>query len=495
MTEKAEALLKKLSRYTPTDKDMKFFEAVENFALRPDSERRILEMRVRLDKIMPKAYIYKIENEIKTAYELEFVWIYPEYPSELFTMEYLPEIFTEAKRAGAVINGFFGDYSAAMDDDGSLTVGIPFPKGGLNLLDLAKSADIISAIIKSEFSIDVPVEIVQRSDFEEKYNEVVSAREAYLREAAEAARQAAIAAAMAGQNAPADNAAEEETVALPRIASLFEGEDTIMQESDTTILSGKMRFNIDGAEQIYGEAFRVEDAVPLRSLTSPQRNVVTIGEIFSVETRDTRKGDKTGITIGITDKDSSIYLKLMLPIEAAAEFMGVIGKGKGKAVAVKGNVKLDDFSGDLQFSLTAMMQIKRILRADTAEEKRVELHMHTNLSAMDATALPADIVKTAARFGHPAVAITDHGNLQGFPTAMLAAEDLCKSGKDIKVLYGLEAYFVDDTAKAIYGPAAGSFKDTEFIVFDIETTGLSNRSDKITEIGAVLVKNGECRSY
>ncbi len=493
MTERGQALLNKLSVYTPSDKEMKFFEAVTDFGFRKNPQYRVLEIRVKLDKIMPKAYIYRIENSIKEAYELDNVWIYPDYDSGLFNMEYLPEIFTEAKRAGAVINGFFNDYSAVIEDDGTLTVGIPFPKGGLNLLDLAKSADIISGIIRSEFSLEIPVSIVQRDDFEKVYGEIVNSREAALREMAEAARLAAEQAAMMGENAPGmENQAEEVTPVLPRITSLYEDSgDTIVREVDGTVTSGKMRFNINGAEQMYGEAFNIEDAVPLRMLTSPKRGVVTMGEIFALETRDTRKGDKTAISIGITDRDSSIYVKLMLEVEAAQEFLEPLGKGKGKVIAVKGNVKLDTFSGDLQLSLSAMQQIKRVLRKDNAEEKRVELHMHTNLSMMDATALPADIVKTAARFGHPAVAITDHGNLQGFPTAMLAAEDLSKKGTDIKILYGMEAYFVDDTAKAIYGPASGGFKDTEFVVFDIETTGLSNRSDKITEIGGVLVKNGE----
>ena len=485
MTEKAEALLKKLSRYVPADNDMRFFEAVEDFSLKIDRDRRILELRVKLEKILPKAYIYRIEDKIREAYELSYVWIFPEYPRELFTMEYLPEILTEGKRAGSVINGFFSDYSSSMNDFGEIEISIPFSNGGISLLELARSGEVLSGVIKSEFGIDLPVKIIQSSDYEIKHKEYVQSQNDFIRQQAEAARQAAEMAAMAGESSYGA-AAESEPAepALPRVSSIFEGLDTIMRESDGTVKSGNMKFDISDAEQLYGEAFRIEDAVPLRTLDSPRRNVITIGEIFSVDSRDTKKGDKTTITIGITDKDTSIFVKLMLEIEAAGEFLDTIGKGK--AVAIKGNLKTDTFTGELQLSLTAMQKIKRILRMDTAEEKRVELHMHTNLSAMDATALPADVVKTAVRFGHPAIAITDHGNLQGFPTAMLAAEKA-----DIKVLYGLEAYFVDDTAKAIYGAASGGFKDTEFIVFDIETTGLSNRSDKITEIGAVLVKNGE----
>ncbi len=123
---------------------------------------------------------------------------------------------------------------------------------------------------------------------------------------------------------------------------------------------------------------------------------------------------------------------------------------------------------------------------DNSEEKRVELHLHTQMSAMDALIPPDVAVKTAHRWGHKAVAITDHGNVQGYQEAMLASEKLGQ-----KVIYGMEAYFVDDTARAVYGKADAIFETDEFIVFDIETTGLSFRNDGITEIGAVRVKNGE----
>ena len=122
---------------------------------------------------------------------------------------------------------------------------------------------------------------------------------------------------------------------------------------------------------------------------------------------------------------------------------------------------------------------------DNAKEKRVELHLHTMMSQMDATIDPEKIVKVAKEWGHKAVAITDHGNVQGYPPVMIAAE---KAG--MKIIYGMEAYFVNDTSRAIFGSKTATFND-EFCVFDIETTGLSFLNDKITEIGAVIVKNGE----
>ena len=155
-------------------------------------------------------------------------------------------------------------------------------------------------------------------------------------------------------------------------------------------------------------------------------------------------------------------------------------------VLVHGSLKNDTFDGELFLYPYDLMQVKRLYRTDEADEKRVELHLHTQLSAMDATIPPDVIVKQAAKWGHKAVAITDHGNVQAFPMAMEAAEKI----GGIKVIYGMEAYFVNDTARAVFGSANASFED-EFVVFDIETTGLSAISNHITEIGAVRIKGGK----
>ena len=135
----------------------------------------------------------------------------------------------------------------------------------------------------------------------------------------------------------------------------------------------------------------------------------------------------------------------------------------------------------------AIKKISTVLRTDDAEEKRVELHLHTNMSQMDAIITPKELVDTALRWGHKAIAVTDHGNVQAFPEVMLALE---KSKSDLKILYGTEAYFVNDTAKCIFGKNYPAFDD-EMVVFDIETTGLSNRTCKIIEIGAVKIKGGK----
>ncbi|MBR5295427.1 MAG: PHP domain-containing protein, partial [Clostridia bacterium] len=187
--------------------------------------------------------------------------------------------------------------------------------------------------------------------------------------------------------------------------------------------------------------------------------------------------------IHVTDGASSVTVKLSGPTDKVKP---LIKTDPGTPLFVVGNLMFDQYENELIVKPRAIYRIKEIALTDTAEEKRIELHLHTKMSTMDATIEPKDIVKLAHSWGHRAVAITDHGNLQGFPDAMLTAEKL-----GMKVIYGMEGYFVDDTARALFGEAHGDFKDTEFVIFDIETTGLSPLSCQITEIGAVLYKNGE----
>ncbi len=137
------------------------------------------------------------------------------------------------------------------------------------------------------------------------------------------------------------------------------------------------------------------------------------------------------------------------------------------------------------------LQVEREQRQDTAPdgEKRVELHLHTKSSSMDGFNDPGKIVRLAHRMGHRAIAITDHGVCQGYPEAMLATDAIHETDPNFKLIYGCEAYFVDDMIPAVYGsaemPLSGSF-----VVFDTETTGLDSNAERLTEIGAVYVENG-----
>ena len=487
MSEKRKTMYDRFDRYEPVGVHCAIYDKAVVDKVKLDREKRIVEITVELPEIFEKADIYSLEEALRAAYELRLVRILTKYPSDAFDLSYLPQVIIEASRVGSVINGFFNHMKPTMDGH-DIHIAIPFSAGAIELHDIAKTSNVISSILYSEFGEKYNVTIEQASDADERYSEYVSRQRAELNTRtqkiaeAEERRLAMAAAASSHENAPA----EEETVKLPRVQSLFDSSDTVsFDESGFIVSSGRMRFDISEPKCCLGQELDGEGLIPLRAVKSNARNVKIIGEVFQVTEKELRRGDKLAVTIGLTDKDASIFIKTTADAEGTEELKSVFGVGK--SFIVRGNIKTDTFDGDLYMQYSDVAQVTRVLREDNAPEKRVELHAHTNMSAMDALTKPDELVKTAARWGHEAVAVTDHGNLQSFPIAMLTAEKL---GGKVKVLYGVEAYFVDDTQRAAYRGDGITFDD-EFIVFDIETTGLSVATCGITEIGAVLTKNGE----
>ena len=477
-------------RMIPLGVQREIFDEASEITVRLDREKRMMEVHCHLPKLYRKADIYALEADIAKTYELAQIRIFTHYDEALFSDAYMSEIFTEAARVGVVVNGFFGKYTLKWDEEPKkLHIGIPFSQGGISLLDLARSGEVISGILHSEFGISCPVEVCQSGDAQSEYQSFMEGQLAQLRsqsaliveEAKRLEEEAAKRQEMGEKPAPT----AEEKPALPRVASLFAGSDTVEVVDEGILRAGKYTFDVREPNVVFGEPFFCENATPLRAINSTMRNVVILCEVFDVQNKDTRKGDKTVITVSVTDREASLYIKTTVPIEQTEETMGLFSKGK--RYAVRGTIKKDNFDGELYMQYTDIAQVKPVLRMDNAPEKRVELHLHTCMSAMDAITKADEVVKTAHRWGHKAVAITDHGNLQSFPVAMLTAEGL---KNEIKILYGVEAYYVDDTFRAAYRGEDVSFHD-EFIVFDIETTGLSAASCKITEIGAVRVKDGE----
>ena len=464
--------LTKFDKYTPQGEKKIILENAYLNRFRADKEKRMLEAFVSFSEIIPKEILYAIEEEIAEAYKLTLVRIFPTYPSALFDECYIPEAMTELQRIGAVSRGFFKDYKSTLDGN-KLIIEISFSNGGIDLLYHADTPKILSNIIRSEFGISLDVEIKQEEGFVFDYNE-------YLEEQNEAIKKFEF-----------EEIAQNESVSVeindtPRkmvVSLMSEGIITPEISENGIVKVGNMTFDISSPEAVYGSPFEIDPA-PLRNITSPIRRVTVLGTAYGIDAKETRKGDKMIVNFAITDDDASIYCKSIMSVE---EGKGLVSALKdGVALAVLGSAKIDKFDSELTLSPSAVMLIKRIKRMDNAPEKRVELHLHTQMSSMDGLIPPDVAVKTAYEWGHPAVAITDHGNVQGYQEAMLVAD---KTG--MKVIYGIEAYFVDDTAKAVYGNDDASFSDDEFVVFDIETTGFSFQNDRITEIGAVLVKNGQ----
>ncbi len=214
-------------------------------------------------------------------------------------------------------------------------------------------------------------------------------------------------------------------------------------------------------------------------------DVAIEGEIFDVDTRELRNGSKL-YTVYLTDHTSSIPCKTFVNPDAEDEVNSVLKNGSN--IKLFGFANIDQYSRELTIMIKNIEQVEKKIRMDNSPEKRVELHCHTRMSSMDGTAGASDIINRAVKWGHKAIAITDHGVVQGFPEAMDSTY-----GKDIKIIYGVEGYLVDDLSdivKNVENPDNKSL-NCEYTVFDIETTGFSPRNNKIIEIGAVKIRNNE----
>ena len=478
----AKTLAEYLYKYTPSAQ--RYADILASgviVAPRVDQENRMLEIKASFPTIVDKRELYALEGEIMAAYALHSMRILPCYPAEQFSKSYMPSVLLETERVGTVSKGFF-NYADIQINGDRIAIEIPFGMGGIGLLETAQTAAVIAGVIKSEFDLDMHVEI--RASPNAEYVESIH-RSVFEEDLRRMDANVATALANDANRRPESAAAPAAPVAerLPMADTLTREEMGSEQVSETVFKSGYMTFDVSEGKQILGEEFEFATPTPMRMLQKVSGTQLIMGKVFSIETKDTRKGDKTTITIGITDKDSSISMRGVYPIEET----GFVGEMKvGKCYAVYGKVRMDTFFNEHVMRPLHIVEIKEVMRQDNAEKKRVELHLHSVMSQMDAIINPAELIATAKRWGHTAVAITDHGNVQSFPEMMLAAE---KQG-GIKVIYGMEAYFVDDTARAVYGESKEPLNG-EFVVFDIETTGLSVTSCAITEIGAVKIKGSE----
>ena len=239
---------------------------------------------------------------------------------------------------------------------------------------------------------------------------------------------------------------------------------------------------------IYGRVGKMSDPlVKVADLTIDSGKVMIDGEILATETRELKSG-KILAMFNLFDGSSTITCKVFLEAEKSKAILKRMNSAKG--VKVIGTAQFDPFAKELGVIANAIVEstgIKREVRQDNSQEKRVELHMHTQMSQMDAMTSAEDLLKRAVKWGMKSIAITDHGVVQAFPEAHKYLE---KAHPDLKVIYGVEAYLAPDTVSCI-SFSKGQDLDATYCVLDLETTGLSFRTEKITEVGIMKVKNGE----
>ena len=250
------------------------------------------------------------------------------------------------------------------------------------------------------------------------------------------------------------------------------------------------------SEMLYGRPIR-DDIISISSINENSGRVTFSGKVFGLDEREikSRKTEKEYhlVVMDITDMHDSISAKMFIDKteddEVFNKLYGKIKKGVksgGIYVACRGKAQYDDYAKEVVVMVNDIGEIDAPpIRRDNADKKRVELHMHTQMSTMDGVSSAKDLINRAIYWGHSAIAVTDHGVVQSFPDAM----SVSNLNEKIKILYGLEGYLIDDSKKIVYD-ASDENLDSPFVVFDIETTGLNNRKNNITEIGAVKVENG-----
>lgn len=433
-----------------------------------NKQARLITLAVKFNGLVERNTLFDTEKLITKTLAYHTV-IKPHFPTELFSADYFPQLYAAVRRDIPSINGTLNNAEVRFENN---TLTINLLNGGKTLLDSKGFDKALIKLISEEFNLYISVNYTGTFEVEENSEEykaaIQDAQEKINRENLQKAAefyQEEVETAEKREEKHAENTTVEIEVREGKFAT-----PQIIQSS---------------IRPLYGRSIRGK-MIPISSISGDSGRIVVWGDVFDIEKKVTKSGDKNIFTIDITDYTGSTTAKVFNSIKESAVIDNI---KKGDTIVVQGDVEYDKYAGELVVNARSIGTAKKVKVVDNAEKKRVELHMHTNMSQMDAVTSAGDLVNRAYQWGHKAVAITDHGVAQAFPDAMKAADKINKDEEKIKIIYGVEAYFMDDLVESVKGDADTGFDGT-FICFDIETTGLSAARDKITEIGAVKVENG-----
>lgn len=398
-------------------------------------EKRNLAVILSSDKILPPNAILKSEKQIKSCLQLNHVEFSPKFPSDAFSNSFYPYIAERTKQNFAAANGFLVDAESFLEN-GVFTINLK--QGGAEILQKAGVDRFTAKQIKDIFGLDVTVRFTSEKIDKEEFRRIVE--EVTLQK-----QEANIQISQPKKKAPVQDYPD-----LP--------------------------ISFTNAFPLYGNTVKTRPT-SLKDVSHDDGMVTVWGEVFSLDVRETRDGRNKIISFNITDLTDSYTVKLF---EANENTKSLLSKLKdGIVVAVKGTVVFDKWMKDYCIQARAITQIEKIEKCDNAEEKRVELHLHTNMSSMDGMTPAGKLVERAIKWGHKAIAITDHGVVQAFPDAMNAVG---KSG--IKIIYGMEGYFVDDMKlddRKLTKEEIKSEKTYHIILLVKNTVGLKNLYQLITK--------------
>ncbi|MDR0889737.1 MAG: PolC-type DNA polymerase III [Oscillospiraceae bacterium] len=402
-----------------------------------DSEEKSMRLTVRFAKYVPAADLEAVEDALRALYGAKLVQIHPNFPpqslADLQPQELNRSIISQYSPAAASLAGC--SWCLA---EGSSTLRL-LANGAEALLAYLPFAE---RYIFERFGVETKITIESEADCE---GDALFAQTEKLRK--DAMRMAPQPVFVEKESAPAMILGKKSAGKVTQMRS-------IMNDSNVT-------------------------------------KAIVEGKVFAVNHRALRTGSHWIVSFDMTDFTGSVRVNARMETQAAKPVITAIKK-PGMWLRVQGKIEYNTFEGDIVLTPQSIEPIAAPMREDTAQQKRVELHLHTTMSQMDALTKTEEAVETAARWGHKAIAITDHGVASSFPDALHASSKLVAgTDKPIKILYGCEGYFVNDVDDriAVHGEASMPI-DGEFVAFDLETTGLSCVHDGIIEIGAVAFRDG-----
>ncbi|MEG1719439.1 MAG: PolC-type DNA polymerase III [Clostridia bacterium] len=446
MSETNRSFISLFRKYRPTERE---FNIVNNCTISnvlSNLEKREIKLDIHLDFIPEFELFELIIQKVKLIYEVNKITYNLVLNEEIFNANKEKSydlVIQIAKRNNAFINGFLSNSTFHIDK------GIIWIKLNNNSSDLLYNNEIdkvISKLFLSMFDSDLKVKFIDLSEEEvEEKKQIIE-----------------------NDNIEKYNEIHKEAVKEKK------GNSTNFDKIE------KVKGSILFGTTIKEEPTRIID------ITEEPGKITAIGEIFDVDYKLT-KNQKHIMSIYITDKTSSLAVKFFAKDNEISNIRDALKKGV--FVKVNGSVQYDMYEKDNVMKAKSIEIVKKIIKSDNANIKRVELHLHSNMSAMDGINPVKDYVKRAIEWGHKAIAITDHGVLQAYPEAANIAKD-----GNIKIIYGVEAYGINDKSSICDTNSSEDSNTTysgKYIVFDLETTGLNADYERITEIGAVLLDNGE----
>ena len=419
-----------------------------------DRETRTIRLDAQAEQYLAEKQLQALCRDIEKEYGLRELKLSVRYPaSELPNMDFrdLAQVFIRAFSPSAAILAGAG-YEVT---DEAVVIRLK-ANGKDSILQNAKKAE---QFLRDRFGVSKKIEVEAHSNLEGR---------ALFEETARIRAEAL-------KNAPAI------TASVPQGGAKSSGAGSAAPAEPTGAL-------------FYGRPFSGRP-VRMEELNLDMFRVIVEGKVFAVQHRELKKRGAWVICFDMTDYTSSVRVNQFM--EAAKAKPIIDNVQPGMWLRVQGKMSFDRYDNEMVLQPNAMEKIEAPKRRDTYPEKRVELHLHTTMSSMDALTDTGAAVKRAASWGHRAIAITDHGGAQSFPDAMKAASKAKVAGTDqnIKILYGCEGYYVNDVDDriAVHGEEDFSF-DGEYVAFDLETTGLSSLHDTIIEIGAAIMKGNEVLS-